>query len=127
MYVFSRDANVQTNIMLACMATGFSSINTIIQIKRDGRVLTKEDGVQSSGVRPNGDDTFQRRDHVEIPKNDESKYTCEVTHHSSGLHMEQVWGKKLLLFFFINTQKNDSFTCQSGKNLDRPKQRFQSW
>lgn len=80
------------------MATGFSSINTIIRIKRDGRVLNAEDGVRSSGVRPNGDGTFQQRDHVEIPKSDQSKYSCEVIHESSGLHVEQLWGKRLALF-----------------------------
>lgn len=95
MYVGSRAANVQTNVVLTCMATGFSSVNTVLQIKRDGRVLTRADGVQCSGVRPNGDGTFQQRDQVEVPKNDESKYTCEVTHGSSGLHVVKVWGKKL--------------------------------
>lgn len=102
-YMFSTAARVQTNTMVTCMATGFSSMNTNIQIKRDDRVLTEADGVQSSGVRPNGDGTFQRRDHVEIRKNDESKYTCEVTHARSKLHVVKEWGKKLFLFSFIST------------------------
>lgn len=96
MYALSREANVQANIVLTCMATGFSSINTIVQIKRDGLVLTKDDG----DVRPNGDGTYQKRDQVEIPKSDKSKYTCEVIHESSGLHEIRVWGKKLLLLYF---------------------------
>lgn len=108
MYVFSRDAEVQTNNVLTCMATGFSSRNTIIQIRRDGRVLTTGDGVQSSGILPNGDGTFQQRDHVEIPKSDQSKYTCEVIHDSSGLHLMKDWGKKLFVFFFIKTPKNET-------------------
>uniref|UniRef100_H3CCR3 Major histocompatibility complex class I ZEA n=1 Tax=Tetraodon nigroviridis TaxID=99883 RepID=H3CCR3_TETNG len=86
-YALSREANVQANIVLTCMATGFSSINTIVQIKRDGLVLTKDDG----DVRPNGDGTYQKRDQVEIPKSDKSKYTCEVIHESSGLHEIRVW------------------------------------
>lgn len=106
--MLSRGANVQTNVVLTCMATGFSSMNTIIRIKRDGRLLTKDDGVQTSGLRPNEDGTFQQRDHVEIPKNDKSNYTCEVVHESSGLHMVKVWGKKLFLFFFINTPKKEA-------------------
>lgn len=122
-YVFSRAANVQTNILLTCMATGFSSINTIIRIKRDGRVLTKEDGVQSSGVRPNGDGTFQQRDHVEIPKSDESNYTCEVIHESSGLHVEQLWGKTLVPFLVTTTPAGTSLRSAGpclGSSPDRP-------
>lgn len=98
------------------MATGFSSINTIIKIKRDGRVLTNGDGVQSSGIRPNGDGTFQQKDHVEIPKSDESKYTCEVISDSFFLHKDLYPGKKLFVyFFFIHTPKNEA----SGENTDR--------
>lgn len=122
MYVFSTAAKVKTNLVLTCMATGFSSTNTVIQIKRDGRVLTQNDGVQSSGTRPNGDGTFQQRDYVEIQKSDTSLYTCEVSHGSSGLHVVQEFGKKLVLFFFI---QRSSFTRQSGETLDRPCQRFQ--
>lgn len=117
MFVFSREANVQTNIVLTCMATGFSSINTIIQIKRDGRVLTKGDGVQSSGVRPNGDGTYQQRDQVEIPKLDESEYTCEVIHESSDLHETRVWGKKLLLFCSISPLRRKHVPVSGRRKL----------
>lgn len=100
------------------MATGFSSIHTIIQIKRDGRVLTRHDGVESTGVRPNGDGTFQRKDHVEIPKSEQSKYTCEVIHASSGLHVERGWGKQLFLLFLINTPRTKPVQVSVRASLD---------
>lgn len=96
-YVWTRNANVDTNIILMCLATGFSSTDTVLQIKRGDRVLTERDGVQSSGVRPNHDDTFQRQHWVEVLKSDEARYSCEVTHAPSGHQVQKVWGKKLLL------------------------------
>lgn len=118
MFLLSRSANVQTNMVLTCMATGFSSIHTIIQIKRDGRVLTRHDGVESTGVRPNGDGTFQRKDHVEIPKSEHSKYTCEVIHASSGVHEVRAWGKQLFLLFLINTPRTKLVHVSVRATLD---------
>ncbi|KAM9838872.1 uncharacterized protein ACBR49_017544 isoform 2-T2 [Aulostomus maculatus] len=90
-YVFGKTAKLESNIMLTCLATGFH-VNTIsLKIKRNGRVLTRDDGVTSSNVRPNEDATFQRRDSVEILKSDTSEYTCEVTHQASGLRLEKLW------------------------------------
>uniref|UniRef100_A0A3Q3WUD1 Uncharacterized protein n=1 Tax=Mola mola TaxID=94237 RepID=A0A3Q3WUD1_MOLML len=74
-FLFAGKSKVEENIILTCMATGFSSLHTVLQMKRNGHILSKEDGVESSGVRPNGDDTYQIRDHVEIFKSDESTYT----------------------------------------------------
>ncbi|XP_041810631.1 class I histocompatibility antigen, F10 alpha chain-like isoform X1 [Chelmon rostratus] len=90
-HVFGHNAKVKTNVILTCLATGFYPQDIELWIKRDGSILTKEDGVHSSGVRPNEDDTYQRRDHVEILKSDKSRYTCEVNHRASGLHVEKEW------------------------------------
>uniref|UniRef100_A0A3Q3XG09 Ig-like domain-containing protein n=1 Tax=Mola mola TaxID=94237 RepID=A0A3Q3XG09_MOLML len=92
-FLFAGKSKVEENIILTCMATGFSSLHTVLQMKRNGHILSKEDGVESSGVRPNGDDTYQIRDHVEIFKSDESTYTCEVIDVPSKLHLHKVWGK----------------------------------
>lgn len=102
-------------MVLTCMATGFSSTHTIIQIKRDGRVLTRHDGVESTGIRPNGDGTFQQKDHVEIPKSEHSKYTCEVIHASSGLHEVRGWGKQL---FLINSPRTKLVQVSVRATLD---------
>ncbi|MEQ2281098.1 hypothetical protein AMECASPLE_026884, partial [Ameca splendens] len=89
--LFTRTAKADTNIILTCLATGFYPKDIIMQIKRNGRVLTKEDGVETTGVRPNNDGTFQKTDHVEILKSDVSTYTCEVNHPASHLHVKEKW------------------------------------
>lgn len=99
-YVFARNTKVETNVVLTCLATGFYPKDIILQIKRNSRVLMIEDGVISSGVRPNEDQTYQRRDSVEILRSDLATYTCEVTHPESGLHVVKVWGKKPFLIGF---------------------------
>uniref|UniRef100_A0A3P9DPN9 Ig-like domain-containing protein n=1 Tax=Maylandia zebra TaxID=106582 RepID=A0A3P9DPN9_9CICH len=75
-FVFAKKAKVETNLILTCLATGFYPKDIIVRIRRNGRVLTADDGLTSSGVLPNDDETFQRRDHVEILKSDLSKFTC---------------------------------------------------
>ncbi|XP_038581635.1 LOW QUALITY PROTEIN: H-2 class I histocompatibility antigen, alpha chain-like [Micropterus salmoides] len=94
-FMFSKNTAVESKVMLTCLATGFYPKDIILNIKRNGRVLTKEDGVFSFGVRPNEDDTFQRRDSVEILRSDTSTFTCEVTHPASRLHVEKEWDHKL--------------------------------
>ncbi|XP_037650232.1 H-2 class I histocompatibility antigen, Q10 alpha chain-like isoform X4 [Sebastes umbrosus] len=92
-FVYTKKAKVEKNVILMCLATGFYPKDIILQIKRNGRILTREDGVATTEARPNGDDTFQRRDHVEILKSDVSTYTCEVSPAASGLHVEAVWDR----------------------------------
>ncbi|MEQ2219595.1 hypothetical protein XENOCAPTIV_020479, partial [Xenoophorus captivus] len=94
-HLFTHKAKVEANTILTCLATGFYPKDIIMEIKRNGRVLNKDDGVVTTGVRPNNDETFQRKDHVEILKSDVSTYTCEVNHPASRLHVEEKWGKKL--------------------------------
>lgn len=101
--MFTTGARVSTNMVLKCMATGFSSENTVLQIKLGGRVLTREDGVDSSDILPNGDGTFQITHSVEILRSDNSEYTCELSHPPSGLHVLKVWGKNLCLLFNVHT------------------------
>ncbi|MED6260019.1 hypothetical protein ATANTOWER_029199 [Ataeniobius toweri] len=94
-HLFTRKAKVEANTIWTCLATGFYPKDIIMQIKRNGRVLTQEDGVVTTGVRPNNDGTFQRKDHVEILKSDVSTYTCEVNHPASRLHVEEKWESTL--------------------------------
>ncbi|XP_044027439.1 H-2 class I histocompatibility antigen, L-D alpha chain-like isoform X2 [Siniperca chuatsi] len=94
-YLYTKKTRVEANIILTCLATGFYPKDIVLQIKRNGRVLTREDGLISSGVRPNEDETFQRRDSVEILRSDVSTYTCEVNHPGSRLHVEKVWDHTL--------------------------------
>ncbi|KAM4725657.1 H-2 class I histocompatibility antigen, Q10 alpha chain-like [Anableps anableps] len=90
-HLFTRKAKAETNTILTCLATGFLPKDITMEIKRNRRVLTKQDGLVTSGVRPNNDNTFQRKDHVEILKSDVAAYTCEVNHPASRVHVEREW------------------------------------
>ncbi|XP_047430637.1 H-2 class I histocompatibility antigen, K-D alpha chain-like [Mugil cephalus] len=91
----SVDNEVQAKITLTCLAEGFYPRNITLNIKRNGNILTREDGVDSSGVCPREDNTFQRRDHIIISKSDRSDYSCEVIHAASDSHEEKVWDHHL--------------------------------
>uniref|UniRef100_A0A146SMB0 H-2 class I histocompatibility antigen, Q10 alpha chain n=1 Tax=Fundulus heteroclitus TaxID=8078 RepID=A0A146SMB0_FUNHE len=93
-HLFSRPSKTESNTILTCLATGFYPKEIELLIRRNGRILTKEDGVESTGVRPNDDNTFQIKDHVEILKSDESTYTCEVSHPASKMRVEMEWDRK---------------------------------
>nr|XP_054600976.1 H-2 class I histocompatibility antigen, L-D alpha chain isoform X1 [Nothobranchius furzeri] len=94
-HLFSQKSKSEKNIILTCLATGFYPKDIILQIKRNGRILTADDGLETSGIRPNEDDTFQRKDRVEILKTDLSTYTCEVQHPGSLLHVQKAWDHTL--------------------------------
>ncbi|KAG7999806.1 NLR family CARD domain-containing protein 3 [Nibea albiflora] len=94
-HLFTKTSRVQSTVILTCLATGFYPKDIDLFIKRDGRILTTEDGVETSDVRPNEDDTYQRRDQVEILKSDMSKYTCHVIHRASNVDIEAEWDRRL--------------------------------
>ncbi|CAK6981577.1 major histocompatibility complex class I-related gene protein-like [Scomber scombrus] len=94
-YVFAKKTRIESNLMLSCLATGFYPKDITLNIRRNDRVLTKEDGLISSGVRPNEDDSFQRRDSVEILKSDIASFTCEVIHRASKMSVDKVWDHKV--------------------------------
>ncbi|XP_023816091.1 class I histocompatibility antigen, F10 alpha chain isoform X3 [Oryzias latipes] len=90
-YMFFKKAKESSNVVLTCLATGFYPKDITLNIRRDGRVLTKDDGVMSSGVRPNHDETFQRKDYVEILRSDSATYTCEIIHPASNVWVVKTW------------------------------------
>lgn len=94
-HLLAKSSKVQTNVILTCLATGFLPKDITLQIKRNNRIVEIEDGLKSSGVRPNQDDTFQRRDSVEILKSDTSTYTCKIIHVASGVNVETSWDHKV--------------------------------
>ncbi|XP_060948320.1 DLA class I histocompatibility antigen, A9/A9 alpha chain-like [Limanda limanda] len=95
MFLFAKKSRTESNVILTCLASGFLQKDAQLLIRRNGRLLDEVDGVRSSGVRPNNDDTYQRRQCVEIFKSDESVYTCEVVHEGSGLKHMKVWDRTL--------------------------------
>ncbi|KAM3858553.1 class I histocompatibility antigen, F10 alpha chain-like [Diretmus argenteus] len=77
--------------VLTCMATGFYPKDITLQIRRNERILAREDGVECSGIRPNDDETYQLRKWVKISEDDKSRFSCEVIHHATKLHVVHQW------------------------------------
>ncbi|KAK3526823.1 hypothetical protein QTP70_034613, partial [Hemibagrus guttatus] len=66
-------------LILTCLATGFYPPDVEMQVRKS-RTSLPEHLVTSSGVRPNGDGTYQLSKSVEILKNELPLYDCYVTH-----------------------------------------------
>ncbi|XP_051745193.1 uncharacterized protein LOC127509905 isoform X2 [Ctenopharyngodon idella] len=79
--VFVRKSIYKTKLKLTCMATGFYPKDVMMFIRKY-RTSLPEDEIESTGIRPNHDGTFQMRKSVEIKKDDEAGYDCFVTHSS---------------------------------------------
>ncbi|XP_038828460.1 uncharacterized protein LOC120027542 isoform X2 [Salvelinus namaycush] len=90
--VFAKKATPAGNVRLTCMATGFYPKDVIIHIKKNGVQLTEDDGVQSDGVLPNNDDTYQIRISVQIPEADKEMYECSVSHTTLNESIVKKWG-----------------------------------
>uniref|UniRef100_A0A669CMS6 Immunoglobulin C1-set domain-containing protein n=1 Tax=Oreochromis niloticus TaxID=8128 RepID=A0A669CMS6_ORENI len=93
----AKTSTVDTDVLLTCLATGFYPADIVLRMKKNESVLTADDGLMSSGVLPNEDHTFQRRDHVEVLRSDLSAFSCEVVHEASAV--TRVWGETLYVIF----------------------------
>uniref|UniRef100_A0A668VIV9 Immunoglobulin C1-set domain-containing protein n=1 Tax=Oreochromis aureus TaxID=47969 RepID=A0A668VIV9_OREAU len=97
---------VDTDVVLTCLTTGFYPADIVLRMKKNESVLTADDGLMSSGVLPNEDHTFQRRDHVEVLRSDLSAFSCEAVHEASAVSVTRVWGETLyIIFFFLHRFK----------------------
>ncbi|XP_016400046.1 H-2 class I histocompatibility antigen, alpha chain-like [Sinocyclocheilus rhinocerous] len=78
--VFARRAPDDHNKMvLSCLTTGFYPRDIEMNIRLDRINIQNQ---ISSGIRPNGDGSFQLRTSVEIDRNHEGSYDCFVIHSS---------------------------------------------
>ncbi|XP_053092646.1 major histocompatibility complex class I-related gene protein isoform X8 [Pangasianodon hypophthalmus] len=66
-------------LTLTCLATGFYPPDVQLHLRKL-RTSLPEHLVTSSGVRPNGDGTYQLRKSVDIVEDDKSLYDCYVNH-----------------------------------------------
>lgn len=72
--------------LLTCMATGFYPRDIRMSLRRNRITVPDEDGVTSTGTRPNGDGTFQMRKSLEILECQvpyDVLYECVVEHTST--------------------------------------------
>ncbi|XP_048046212.1 H-2 class I histocompatibility antigen, Q10 alpha chain-like [Megalobrama amblycephala] len=79
-HFFARKCIKDKNMLkLTCLATGFYPKDVIMNIRKY-RTSVPEDEIESTGVRPNHDGSFQMRKSVEIKKDDEAEYECFLSH-----------------------------------------------
>ncbi|XP_055750354.1 major histocompatibility complex class I-related gene protein-like isoform X1 [Salvelinus fontinalis] len=93
-YAFAKKAKTAGHVRLTCMATGFYPKDVLMYIKKNGVQLTKQDGVQSDGVLPNDDETYQIRMSVQIPEADKETYECFVNHTMLNVPIWVKWDGK---------------------------------
>lgn len=118
-YVFTKKAKPAGNVHLTCMVTGFYPKDVIIHFKKNGVQLTEDDGVLSTGARPNNDDTYQIRISVQIPEADKDMYECSVSHAMLKEPIVEKWGKVILVFnilLYIFNKPVISMVSNYGEN-----------
>ncbi|XP_050993297.1 zinc-alpha-2-glycoprotein-like isoform X2 [Labeo rohita] len=79
-HVFARRCTSdKTKLKLTCLATGFYPKDVTLLIRKY-RTSLPENEVESSGVRPNHDGTYQLKKSVEIKEDEKAEYDCFVAH-----------------------------------------------
>ncbi|KAM8884363.1 popy class I histocompatibility antigen, alpha chain E-like isoform 3-T3 [Synchiropus picturatus] len=91
LYIFSKKSVIAQNHVLTCLATGLPSKNVHLEIRRNNRVLDQTDGLNTSQLSPNHDETFQQRSYVELLRSDKASYSCHV----SKFNLQKTWDGKL--------------------------------
>lgn len=110
---YAQNSKDGEKILLTCIARGQGargqgargqgSIN--VQIKRNGETVTEEKGLMRSDTETNKDGPLEIRAHVEISKDDKSKYSYEVIYKNQNIKHD--FGKKFYTVFVIC----QSFLC----------------
>ncbi|XP_039507715.1 major histocompatibility complex class I-related gene protein-like, partial [Pimephales promelas] len=80
-YLFIRSSSDETKLILTCLATGFYPKDVMMTFRKYHTPL-RYDEIESSGVRPNHDGSYQLRKSVEIKKEERDEYDCLVSHRS---------------------------------------------
>ncbi|XP_056597152.1 zinc-alpha-2-glycoprotein-like isoform X2 [Triplophysa dalaica] len=93
-YVFARKSPRDKNkLKLTCLATGFYPKDVKVFIRKY-RTSLPENEMESSGVRPNHDGTYQLRKSVLIMENEKADYDCFVNHITLKNPEIKVWDGK---------------------------------
>ncbi|RXN13005.1 MHC class I antigen [Labeo rohita] len=69
----------RSKLKLTCMATGFFPKDVQLTIMKNQKHLP-DDEIESTGVRPNHDGSYQMRKSVEIKDEEKAVYDCSVQH-----------------------------------------------
>lgn len=100
---YAQNSKDGEKILLTCIARGQGAID--VEIKRNGETVTEEKGLMRSGAETNKDGPLEIRAHVEISKDDKSKYSYEVIYKNQNIKHD--FGKKFYTVFVIC----QSFLC----------------
>ncbi|KAL7868732.1 hypothetical protein SRHO_G00101160 [Serrasalmus rhombeus] len=93
-YVFAKKSVTDLKkLTLTCLATGFYPKYVEIKVRKFTTSLP-EHLLTSSGVRPNGDGTYQLKKSVEINEDEAADYDCYVTHSSISTPVIKQWDGK---------------------------------
>uniref|UniRef100_A0A671M997 Immunoglobulin C1-set domain-containing protein n=1 Tax=Sinocyclocheilus anshuiensis TaxID=1608454 RepID=A0A671M997_9TELE len=87
-FVFVDDLH---KLKLTCLATGFYPKDVTLAIRKY-RTSLPEDEIESSGVKPNHDETFQLRKSVVIKEDEKAEYDCFVFHRTLKEPIIITWG-----------------------------------
>ncbi|XP_056312595.1 H-2 class I histocompatibility antigen, Q10 alpha chain isoform X2 [Danio aesculapii] len=92
-HVFARSIiNGKAKLKLICLATGFYPKDVYLTIRKYRTALSND--VESSGVRPNHDGTFQLRKSIYIYEDEKAEYDCYVSHKTLGAPIIKKWDGK---------------------------------
>ncbi|XP_051743179.1 zinc-alpha-2-glycoprotein-like isoform X8 [Ctenopharyngodon idella] len=83
----------KTKLKFTCLATGFYPKDVMLNLRKY-RTSMPDDEVESTGVRPNNDGTFQLRKSVDIKKDEEAEYDCFVFHSTLKEPIIEKWDGK---------------------------------
>lgn len=83
----------KSKLKLTCLATGFYPKDITMVIRKYRTSLPTEE-VESTGVRPNNDETFQLRESVYIKEDEKAEYDCYVSHRTLKDPIVEKWGRQ---------------------------------
>ncbi|KAI4900265.1 hypothetical protein NFI96_005041 [Prochilodus magdalenae] len=93
-HVFAKKCSTDSNkLTLTCLATGFYPKDVVVSLRKF-RTSIPEHLLTSSGVRPNGDETYQLRKSVEILEHEKADYDCYVSHSTLRAPVVKQWDGK---------------------------------
>ncbi|XP_073678593.1 H-2 class I histocompatibility antigen, Q10 alpha chain-like [Garra rufa] len=83
----------KTKVKLTCFATGFYPKDVTLLIRKY-RASLPEDEIESSGIRPNHDETFQLKKSAIIREDEAAEYDCFVSHRTLEKPVIVTWDGK---------------------------------
>uniref|UniRef100_A0A672SC91 Major histocompatibility complex class I ZAA n=1 Tax=Sinocyclocheilus grahami TaxID=75366 RepID=A0A672SC91_SINGR len=91
-HVFAkRSISDKSKLKLTCLASGFYPKDIFLTIRKDLTSLP-EDEVESTGIRPNHDESVQLRKSVKINEDEKAEYDCFVSHRTLKEPVIVKWG-----------------------------------